>query len=361
MSIKKIAELSGSSPATVSRILSNPNYKCSTPGLREKVWKIAMEMNYTPNEAARNLKKGNGKRQTDSCSIDILMTRMEGANSDPFFAELLHCVESQIHAQNGILSSLWYKSLFSDDKKCEQTRIEPIIKEMIEEAAQSEPMKKGLIIIGRCNVKVIQILKRYYKNIVSINRNSTNYEVDEVICDGRKIAAMAVNYLVSLGHTRIAYVGSCRGEARYKGYQEVLRENMIDFFPEYIMDVKQTEKQGLQTMKKFMMLEDPPTAIYCANDITAIGMLKCLNQYNTSLYSPSIISSDDIEEAQNTNPMLTTVQLPKENMAKFAVYLLLDRMRAGHKEVVRMELEGKLMIRNSCGLVGEARHPEYYI
>ena len=57
MSIKKIAQLSGSSPATVSRILNNPNYKCSTPGLREKVWKIAMELNYTPNEAARSLKK----------------------------------------------------------------------------------------------------------------------------------------------------------------------------------------------------------------------------------------------------------------------------------------------------------------
>lgn len=361
MSIKKIAELSGSSPATVSRILSNPNYKCSTPGLREKVWKIAMELNYTPNEAARNLKKGNAKKWTDSYSMDILMTRMEGANSDPFFSELLRCVESQIHAQNCILSSLWYKSLFSDDKKCEQTRIEPIIKEMIAETATVESVKKGLIIIGKCNDKVIQILKRYYKNIVSINRNSTNYEVDEVICDGRKIAAMAVNYLVGLGHSRIAYVGNCRGEARYKGYQDVLRENVIDFFPEYIMDVKQTEKQGFQTMKKFMVLEDPPTAIYCANDITAVGMLKCLNQYNTSLYSPSIISSDDIEEAQNTNPMLTTVRLPKENMAKFAVYLLLDRMRGGHNEVVRMELEGKLMIRNSCGLAGEARHPEYYI
>lgn len=361
MSIKRIAELSGSSPATVSRILSNPNYKCSTPGLREKVWKIAMELNYTPNEAARNLKKGTAKKSTDAYNVDILMTRMEGANSDPFFAELLRCVESQIHAHNCILSSLWYKSLFSDDKKCEQTRIEPIIKEMMEQATQSEPVKKGLIIIGKCNSKVVQVLKKYYKNIVSINRNSTNYEVDEVICDGRKIAAMAVNYLVSLGHERIAYVGNCRGEARYKGYQEVLRENMIDFYPEYIMDVEQTEKQGFQAMKEFMMQEEPPTAIYCANDITAIGMLKCLKQYNTSLYSPSIIGSDDIEDAQNADPMLTTVQLPKENMAKFAVYLLLDRMQAGHNEVVRMELEGKLMIRNSCSLVGEARHPEYYI
>lgn len=57
MSIKKIAEKAGVSPATVSRVLNNPNYKCSVSGLRDKIWKTAIEMNYVPNEAARNLKK----------------------------------------------------------------------------------------------------------------------------------------------------------------------------------------------------------------------------------------------------------------------------------------------------------------
>ena len=50
MSIKKIAEKAGVSPATVSRVLNNPNYKCSIPGLRDKIWKTAIEMNYVPNE-----------------------------------------------------------------------------------------------------------------------------------------------------------------------------------------------------------------------------------------------------------------------------------------------------------------------
>ena len=57
MSIKKIAEKAGVSISTVSRILNRPDYKCSIPGLREKVWAIAMEMNYVPNEAARISKK----------------------------------------------------------------------------------------------------------------------------------------------------------------------------------------------------------------------------------------------------------------------------------------------------------------
>ena len=66
MSIKKIAEKAGVSISTVSRILNRPDYKCSVPGLREKVWSIAMEMNYVPNEAARNLKKGTQAKESSA-------------------------------------------------------------------------------------------------------------------------------------------------------------------------------------------------------------------------------------------------------------------------------------------------------
>ena len=76
---------------------------------------------------------------------------------------------------------------------------------------------------------------------------------------------------------------------------------------------------------------------------------------------PSIISSDDIEQAQNMTPMLTTVRLPKEEMGKFALFLLLDRMKGGHKNVVRVELEGTLIKRNSCASVEESVWSDYCI
>ena len=66
-------------------------------------------------------------------------------------------------------------------------------------------------------------------------------------------------------------------------------------------------------------------------------------------------------EVQYTKPMLTTVRLPKEEMGKFALYLLIDRLGGGHKGIVRTELEGKLMIRESCTLVENANRMEYYI
>ena len=104
MSIKKIAEKAGVSPATVSRVLNNPNYKCSVSGLRDKIWKTAIEMNYVPNEAARNLKRGVSAKQEKTWYINILMTRTDSSQTDPFFSELLRVIESEIHDKNCILS-----------------------------------------------------------------------------------------------------------------------------------------------------------------------------------------------------------------------------------------------------------------
>ena len=355
MSIKKIAEQAGVSISTVSRILNRPDYKCSIPGLREKVWAIAMKMDYVPNEAARNLKKGKQSRDSRIWYINVLMTRTDESRTDPFFTELLRVVESEIHEHNCILSKVW---LFSDDRKCRRENLDQIIQGMYTE---TEGKQDGLIVIGRCNPLALKKLNQKYRSIVSVNRNSTNYEVDEVLCDGRKIASMALEHLISLGHKNIGYVGSCRNEERYMGYLDTLKKYDLDVVPDYVVETDQTEKEGFEAMEKLLRSDDCPTGIYCANDITAVGMLKYLGRCRNLYFTPSIIASDDIEEAQYTKPMLTTVGLPKEEMGRFALYLLLDRMKGGHRGVVRMELSGKLLARNSCSHVSESFWCDYCI
>lgn len=358
MSIKKIAEKVGVSPATVSRVLNNPDYRCSTPGLRDKIWDAAMQLHYVPNEAARNLKMGIRDQKQKTYFLNVLMTRMDASQSDPFFTEVLRVVESEIHKNVCILSKVWYMPIFSDDRRCRAEDLDGLIRGMEEE---TEGRCDGLIIIGKCNQEALRKLNVQYKSVVSINRNSTNYEVDEVLCDGSKIASMAVKHLVSLGHREIGYVGECHNEVRYRGFLDTLREHDIEPNWDYVMETRQTEAEGYESMQRLLQSDNRPTGIYCANDITAVGMLKCLNQYKNRYYMPSIISSDDIEQAQNTQPMLTTVRLPKDEMGKFALYLLLDRIRGGHKGTVRMELEGKLMIRNSCAALKEGGWKEYCI
>lgn len=358
MSIKKIAEKAGVSPATVSRVLNNPNYRCSSEEIKDAIWNIAMELNYVPNEAARNLKLGKKANPETTYHISVLMTRMEDSQTDPFFNELLRIMESEIHKQMCILSNVWYRPLFSDDRKCKNTDLNQVIQSL---DGENEHHSDGLVIIGKCNKEALQKLNRKYKSVVSVNRNSTNYEVDEVLCDGRKVAALAVEHLVQLGHRNIGYVGDCHNEARYRGFLEVLHKYDIDFNPGYVVETRQTEAEGYAAMKSLLKSGECPTGIYCANDITAIGMLKYLNKLKIRYHVPAIIASDDIEAAQNTKPMLTTVRLPKEEMGRFAIYLLLDRIRGGHKGIVRTEMEGKLMIRSSCFPVEDFNYPNYRI
>lgn len=357
MSIKKIAASVGVSTATVSRVLNNPDYHCSSPELREKIWNTAMKMDYVPNEAARNLKTGR-KTTQKIYYINVLMTRMDAATADPFFRELLRVVESEIHKQGCILSKVWYRSLFSDDKRCKRENVEAIIDRMCGEV---EGRGDGLVIIGKCNQQALKRLQQHYKATVYVNRDSSQRDVDAVICNGKKLSSNAVEYLISLGHENIGYVGSCHNEARYRGYIETLQAHGMDIDAGYVIETKQTEIEGYEAMERFLASEKCPTAIYCSNDITAIGMLKYLTKHKNRFYTPSIISSDGIEEAQFTSPMLTTVQISKEEMGKFALYLLVDRLNGGHRDNVKIELECKLMQRESCTAVEESSWCDYYI
>lgn len=130
---------------------------------------------------------------------------MDADQSDPFFAELLHVIDSEIHRHMCILSKVWYLSLFSNDRKCKAENLDKVITDMYDEV---EGRCDGLIIIGKCNETALKKLNQKYKSVVSVNRNSTNYEVDEVICDGKEIVSMAVEHLIGLGHRILGILGN---------------------------------------------------------------------------------------------------------------------------------------------------------
>ncbi|SDB03467.1 LacI family DNA-binding transcriptional regulator [Eubacterium oxidoreducens] len=344
-SIKEIAKKAGVSPSTVSRVLNQPDYQCRDHTARDRIWEAAIELHYAPNQAARNLRKSSSQDTHKTFYLNVLMTRSEAKQPDPFFTELLRIIESQIHNHGHILTNIWHMPDFSDDRKCNRLNLAQLVDELY---AETDQHNNGLIIIGRCNQTVIKLLQKKFKNLISINRNSTNYAIDEVLCDGEKVACIATEYLISLGHSSIGYVGACYGEARYRGFQKTMAKHQLYLDPAFVCETHQTEREGYQAMEHFLKMQERPSAIYCANDITAIGLLKCMNRYRALPYRPAIIASDNIDQAQNIHPMLTTIALPKEEMGKFAIQLLLDRIQGGHESIIRMELEGRLLVRNSC-------------
>ena len=103
-------------------------------------------------------------------------------------------------------------------------------------------------------------------------------------------------------------------------------------------------------MEAILAGKNKPTAIFCANDSTAIGVLAALKRSRQRKYMPSVISMDNVKEAAKTVPALTTVDIPKNGLAHQAVRLILDRAKGGHQESIRVELPSRLIERESCYL-----------
>ena len=356
MSIKKIAEMTGVSYSTVSRVLSNPNYKCSSEEIRLKILEAARELNYIPNEAARSLKLGikDGK---SIFSIGIAVIGKESDNVNTFFNEMVVRIESEIHRNLCVLSNIWFKPELSStgcsDILCRRTAAEM--------SKDSGKMPDGIIIIGKCTHTAINALKKHFKAVISVNPDPVGTDTDEVTCSEKRTAALALEYLIKLGHRRIGYAGLCSADQAYAGFCETMFSHKIDLIKEYTFDIIPGAEQGYGVIERLMQHKEPPTAIYCSHDITAVGMIQCLNRYKNRYYMPSVISCGDIEESKFTHPMLTTVHIPKEEMAKFAVSLLLDRLGGGHRSYVRMDLDGTLIIRESCSTPDNAIGCEYFI
>lgn len=319
----------GTSVSTVSRVLNNTSSSCASKELQDKIWATAREIGYQPNEAARALKKSS--RSTAAPHISVVMARVT-AEEDPFFSEILRNLEIELLKQRAVMDHI----IHADD----------FVRNNLSDSS-------GVIILGRCSPALLEKIQAQNKNIVGIWRNPMNFNIDEVICDGKKAAELALDYLLSLGHRQIAYIGDCSYESRYVGFCDTLFRNNIPL--DYNL-IKQTDQTHEETERAFRELiekkksgETDFSAIFCANDYSAIHVLELLRQEKPAIRrSVSVISIDDIEEAQNTSPYLTTIHIPRQEMAHLAVSLLLDRITRGHQEVVRIEFPCRIIHRDSC-------------
>ena len=354
MSLKRIAELTGTSVSTVSRVLNSSEHRCNQKGLAERIWKTAEELQYIPNASARELRKGIVSKEAPF-AVDVLQTRFDSMDKDIFFLEVFHCVIEELMRNGCILDQvLNLNDIVSLEQEGNTGSIpyrpqgSGLLDKQLNAAVIHRKKNTGLIVLGKCPAGLFGSLQKRYAYIVGIDRNPTDYEYDEVICNGAAAASMAVEYLIRLGHTSIAYIGDCNYESRYIGYYQALLNHKIPLRYNNVYQTSQTEQEGYRVMGEIIRDTVRPTAVFCANDCTAIGVLKALRQNKKRGYQPSVISIDNILESQKTTPMLTTIDIPKKEMVHLAVLLLLDRRAGSQTESIRIELPCRLLERESC-------------
>ena len=318
MTIRDIAELSGFSVGTVSRVLNDsPNVSEKT---REKILKVVEENHFEPNSYARTLKQHS--------SNEILVIVKGFANT--FMASLLESMQMLVE-EKGFSFRVSY--INENDN------------EVLMAKRQCDTAKpQGIIFLGSSlpnfeadfNGITIPCI------IATNSAESLGYEnLSSVATDDRTAARIAMEYLFKLGHQHIGILGGRSLDSRpvyqrYKGIREAFEHEKIPFDPEKCYEGSLFSlSDGYTAMNRLVDRYSDMTAVFAMSDLTAIGAMRALEDRNINVPEEiSVFGFDGIEYAGFITPRLTTIRQNREVISRRSVEILVERIEDPSLEAV---------------------------
>lgn len=333
--IKDIASSAGVSISTVSRILNLDKTLNVSEETRKRVLSIAEEMNYV------TIKERKSKLKSYTIGIICSFNEVKELN-DPYFLSIRMAIEKKCIEENIEFKSLYYTKIINDD-------------------TSSYKGLDGIIAIGIFQDSEINKIKELSQNIVFIDSSPEEWEFDSIVVDLKYGARKALEYLYTLGHKDIGYIGAKvtphnnTNGIELVNYREVTYKdfmNEIDNLNEdWIFKGDFTPEDGYSLMSKALKLEKIPSAFFIASDPMAIGAYKAIQEKGYKIPEDiSIVGFDDIATAQYLSPSLTTVKVFTDFMGETAFDTLLDRIKNERVLSKKIVLPVKLIIRDSCKL-----------
>ncbi len=208
------------------------------------------------------------------------------------------------------------------------------------------------------NAEIVQMSR--FVPVVLLNRIGDLGQVPSVLTNNTQGARDAMKYLIELGHKRIAHIsgpitddGGCERTTEYK---KVLSEASIEVDESLIANGQFTSEGGYEAASKIMSTSPRPTAIFCANDTSALGAIQWCMENGLSIPGDvSIMGFDDVPAASQCYPKLTTMRIPKEEIGKVAFRTLQKIIDTGSIEPEEMTkvLPIELIVRDSCRAINE--------
>ena len=333
LTLEEIAELTGVSRSTVSRVVNEqPNVRDQ---VRERVWQVVQQTGYQPHAAARSLVT----RRTHIIGT-IIPEAVTKLFTDPFFPLLLFGVTETCNAHKYHLML----SLFNGPADQE---------ELYRRIVGGGNLDGVLVASAHVDDPLFPKLLQDGVPFVLVGRHPDE-RVNYIDVDNVGGARMAVEHLIRLGHTRIATItgplSMAHGEDRLVGYRQALEAHHLPVDEKLIVEGDYTEPSG--SMGAQRLLPASPTAIFAASDMMAVGALKALREAGLRVPDDiALVGFDDLRIAAAVEPALTTVRQPIERLGSMAVDLLLDLIAnsPNGQSPVRMILPTQLVVRASCG------------
>jgi DNA-binding LacI/PurR family transcriptional regulator len=333
VSIKDIAKAAGVSHSTVSRALSDsPLVSDET---KARVQHLAQEMGYSPNTLARSLVT----RQT--YSVGLVVTTI----ADPFIAEVVQGIEATAHDHG-------YTVVLCNSGAEPEREIAAV------EMLRSKRVDGVIVTSSRVGALYLEHLERIGVPIVLINNHNeqSGRYTFTVTVDNRHGGCLATDHLIQLGHRRIAYVTAPADHSsdldRMTGYRQALVDSGIEPDPDLVVPGNGRADGGERALETLTALDVLPGAVFCYNDMTAIGLINAAR--GAGLVVPSdlaVVGFDDIPFATYCCPPLTTIAQPKVEMGQLAMKMTLSLMAIEEgengEELSNIVVQGKLIVRAS--------------
>lgn len=330
LSIKDIARLARVSHSTVSRALQNsPLVNARTA---EKIRKIAHDSGYHASAVARGLVT---KRTR---TIGLAVTTI----ADPFASEVVSGIE-QTANDHGY-------SVFLADSNADPVREKKIVQSFAERRVD------GIVVTSsRVGALYLPLLSEMMVPIVLVNNQHPGAFVHSVMIGNLEGSYEATNHLIALGHRRIAYLGDRFGyqsdTERFAGYRKALDKAAIPFLPDLVAHGDGKAAEAVLAMEKLLALPDPPTAVCCYNDMSALGAMRAIRLHRLRVPEDiSLVGFDDLFLASYTQPPLTTVRQPMRRMGQLAMESLI-RLMSGEDSAIRITVAAELIVRESTARV----------
>src|SRR5215468_889967 len=337
MDIREIARRAKVSTATVSRAINR--VPTVDPQLAKKVWKVVDELGYYPNTQARALVLGRSR------IFGLVVSEI----TNPFFPEIVQTFENLAVENN---YEILLTSTVHDPK-----RMELAVRRMIERRVDGV----AILTFGMED-SLTEDLRFRKLPLVFVDVGPHVPGVCNIRINYQHGIRQAVQHLAALRHTRIAFIAGPQhlryANARRQAFEASMQE--IGLSHDLVVIGNHRVEGGMNALVELIKLSDPPTAVLCSNDMTAIGVLR--EAYDKNIKIPddlSVVGFDDIHLAEFTIPPLTTVQMSQHNLAKIAFHALLEEVESQYssREPRNYELVTNLVLRQSTALAPIRKAP----
>lgn len=338
ITVKDVAQRANVSVGTVSRVFNN--HSNVTDEIRQRVLKAAADLRYFGSSSQDN------RAVKEIGFLFYVDVDNSSALTNPFWSSILNGVESEARRSN---IKVTYRAIG------ELSQTPQILLTTIYEMKLG-----GILLVGPAEAETIRLIQSTQLPLVLVDNHIPGLSADSVLGDNFEGARIAVTHLINMGHRQIAFIGgpTVDGprpinkiytiERRAAGYRTALLDAGLSVNYELYEAGNLSTDGGYDACRRLLARNNNFSAIFCANDETALGAMKALREAGCRIPEDvSLVGFDDIALVEHLTPALTTVRINKEALGAVAVKSLLARAADPDAVAITSMLDIELIQRNS--------------